>query len=233
LIAKRALMLGLLVFAHTAAARAQSGVYVAGNVFADLQRGSGESSAMAAGLDATVAGGGVRVGGFLAPRWSLELGVDAGATTDATLSLSPANPEITIGGGISPGVVVRPTVTVTIEERRRSRVTATSVLLGYHPPARGRLQAGFKGGISFLRSTSTVTSTIAYTLNDPVFAPIVQLPRPITNTSSSVVLNTAAIVGAELAVALSRRAALVPEMRAFGFSGRIFLRPGAALRWSF
>ena len=91
LILKRAFMLALLVFAHAAAARAQSAIYVSGNVFADLQRGSGETSPIQGKLDATVAGGGVRVGGFLSARWSLELGVDTGAATDTTFSLSPTN----------------------------------------------------------------------------------------------------------------------------------------------
>lgn len=227
----RALMLGLLVFGPTPEARAQATVYVGGNLFADLQRGSGETSPIAARMDATVAGGGVRVGGFLATRWSLELGVDASAATETTLPLFPTDSELTIGGALSG--FVRPIVSVTINERTRTRTTTTSILVGYHPPIRGRLQAGFKGGMSFVRSSSTSTSTIAYAPSDPVLAPILQLPAPISNTSSLVTFNTAAIVGAELAVAVSPHAAFIPEMRALGFSGRVFLRPSTAFRWSF
>src|SRR5437660_4536335 len=82
-------MLGLLASTQTATAYAQPGVYVAGSVFADMRRGSGVTAPASTTLDATTAGGGVRVGGFLAARWSLELGVDAGAATDVTTSLSP------------------------------------------------------------------------------------------------------------------------------------------------
>jgi hypothetical protein len=237
-------MLSLLVFAHAVAARAQSTLYVSGNVFADLQRGSGETFPILDRQDATVAGGGVRVGGFLATRWSLELGIDAGATTEAAVSFSPADSVATAGGvtgfvtasaGVSPSLTTFPTpsIFVNIDERIRTRVTSTSVLLGYHPPARGRLQAGFKGGVSFVRSTNTIDTTIAYTVSDPRLLPIVQLPRATTSTSSSVAFNTAATVAAELAIALSPHLAVVPEMRALGLSSRIFLRPGAAVRWFF
>ena len=46
-------------------------------------------------------------------------------------------------------------------------------------------------------------------------------------------LDMAATVAAELAIALSAHAAIIPEMRAFGFDGQIVLRPGAAIRWTF
>ena len=237
-------MLLLLVFAPAAGARAQSALYVDGHLFADLQRGSGETSPIPVKLDATVAGGGVRVGGFLSTRWSLELGVDSGAASDAAVSLSPtdssvASFEVTSfvtspGGLLTPITSPRgPVVSVNVDERVRTRVTATSILLGYHPPARGRLQAGFKGGIGFLRSTSTLTSTVSYKVSDPLLLPFLLLPAPVTRTSSSVAYNTAAIVAAEVAIELSAHAAVVPEMRALGFSGRVFLRPGAGVRWSF
>jgi hypothetical protein len=242
---KRALLMGLLVFVHTAAARAQSSVYVGGNVFADLQRGSGETSPVSTKLDATVAGGGVRVGGFLSTRWSLELGVDTGAVTDVTVSPSPTDSAVAAVGltsfvtspaGVSttPFPLPRgPLVFVDLDERVRTRVMSTSILLGYHPPSRGRLQAGFKGGVGFVRSTTTIASTVSYRVTDPLLLPFLQLPAPVTHTSSSLAFNTAATVGAELAIALSPHAAIVPEMRAFGFGGRMFLRPGAAVRWLF
>jgi hypothetical protein len=240
----RTLALGLFVFSCASAARAQSSVYVSGSVFADLQRGSGQTSPIPDRPDTTVAGGGVRVGGFLSPRWSLELGIDAGAATDATMSLIPTDSSITSIGFTSVVTIpttlatplpIRPTpiVSLAVDERIRTRVSATSVLLGYHPPSRGRLQAGFKGGISFVRSSNTITSTIAYKVSDPLLLPILQLPAPITDTTSSVAFSTAATVAAELAISLSPHAAIVPEVRAFGFGSRVFLRPGAAVRWFF
>ena len=159
-------VVGLLVCTQAATARAQTSVYVSGAVFADLRRGSGETSPDPTTLDTTTAGGGIRAGGFLAPRWSLELGVDIGGTSDVTTSLSPArlaslspatlasSVDVFLGTGVS-------VVDVTLDRRVQTRVTATSVLLGYHPPARGRLQAGFKGGVSFVHTGNTVTSTSA------------------------------------------------------------------------
>lgn len=225
---------GLLVGLQSATARAQPGIYVTGAVFADLRRGSGVTSPDSTTLDTTTAGGGVRVGAFLATRWSLELGVDAGAPTDATTSISSAGlAPASLGSpldvlGTGPSIVA-----VNFDQRVRTRVTATSILLGYHPPARGRLQAGFKGGMSFVQSNSTLTSTLGFRVTDPRLAPIVLLPAPTTTTTTSVDRDIAATAVAELAIALSAHAAIIPEMRAFGFGNQIILRPGACLRWSF
>jgi len=221
----------LIVIAHAGSARAQSTVYAAGSVFLDVQRGSGATSPSNGTLDATVGGGGARLGAFLASRWTLEVDVDASAETDTGF---------TVGSGDSiarGGVSVIPTVTspivISFDERIRTRVTATSVLLGYHPPARGRLGAGFKGGITLLRNRTTETSTTTYTVTDPRLAPLITLPAPSSTTSSGVFFNTAATVSAELAIALASRAAVVPELRTFAVAGRLFVRPGAELRWSF
>jgi hypothetical protein len=232
-------VVGLLVCTQAATARAQTSVYVSGAVFADLRRGSGQTSPDSTALDATTAGGGVRVGGFLAARWSLELGVDAGGTTDVTASLSPTSPAslppattlaLSVDDVFGTGTSI---VAVTLDRRVQTRVTATSVLLGYHPPARGRLRAGFKGGISFVRSGSTVTSTFGFRITDPRLAPFLLLPAPTSTTSTSVHLDMAPAVAAELAIALSAHAAIIPEMRALGFGDQIILRPGAAVRWTF
>jgi hypothetical protein len=84
------LIAGLVTLTNAAAALAQSSVYVGGDVFADVRRVSGATGPTMSKLDATTAGGGVRVGGFLAPRWSLELGVDVGGTAAGNLSLGAA-----------------------------------------------------------------------------------------------------------------------------------------------
>jgi len=224
----------MLVGLQSTTARAQPGIYVTGAVFADLRRGSGVTSPPSTTLDTTTAGGGVRVGAFLATRWSLELGVDAGAPTDAATSISSASPApASLGSpldvlGTGPSIVA-----VNFDRRVRTRVTATSILLGYHPPARGRWQAGFKGGMSFVHSDSTLTSTLGFRITDPRLAPIVLLPAPTTTTTTTVSLDVAATAAAELAIALSTHAAIIPEMRAFGFGNQLILRPGACLRWSF
>ena len=220
------LIAGLVTLTNAAAALAQSSVYVGGDVFADVRRVSGATGPNMTTLDATAAGGGVRVGGFLAPRWSLELGVDVGGSAEGNLSIEDS--------GLTPIVGLQPPfILFTIDEHVSTRVAATSVLVGYHPPARGRLRFGFRAGMSFMRSSSTVTITERFTAGDPRLFPISGLPSSTTTTSMSVADETAATVAGELAVALSQRAALVPEIRAHGFGGRFILRPGVALRWSF
>jgi hypothetical protein len=87
--------------------------------------------------------------------------------------------------------------------------------------------------MSFVHSDSTVTSTLGFRVTDPRLAPIVLLPAPTTTTTTSVDRDIAATAAAELAIALSAHAAIIPEMRAFGFGNQIILRPGAAVRWTF
>ena len=64
-------------------ALAQSKVYIAGDVFADIKRLSGDPDNAA--LNATAPGGGVRFGAFLSSLWSLELGVDLGAQSESVV----------------------------------------------------------------------------------------------------------------------------------------------------
>lgn len=227
------LIASLMVVVHASGARAQSAVYAGGDLFLDMQRGSGTTTPTNSTLDAKVGGGGVRLGAFLSSRWTLEVDVDRSAAADTDLSFGS---EDALGrSGLSGSLVpIGPSlIVVAIDERVRSQVTATSVLLGYHAPPHGRLTAGFKGGISFLRNSSTETSTTRYTVTDPRLLPIVTVPAPMSSTSSAVFFNTAAVVGAELAISLTSHAAVVPELRAFGVDGRMFIRPGAELRWLF
>jgi hypothetical protein len=232
---KRTMLLAsLIVMAHAAAARAQSTVYLGGDLFLDMQRGSGATAPREARVDTNGGGGGVRVGTFLASRWSLEIGVDASAAADSVLSLGPDDRSsvTAFGDGLS-SVVSSSPVLVTFDERLRTQVTATSVLLGYHPPARGRVRAGFKGGIGLLRSSSTLTSTTTYTITDPRLAPLLTVPTPISTTSSSIFFSTVATMAAEAAFAITSHAEVVPEVRAFGSDGRLFIRPGVEVRWLF
>ena len=222
-------------------ARAQDTGYVSGVLFADVQRGSGETASSsgflgAPKIDGTAIGGGGRVGVFLAPRLTLELGLDFGGPIDHTstqqirpLDTSLAaelNAVIPVYGVVTPAYVVPQ-----FQEQVRSRTTATSVLLGYHPPAHGRFRLGFAGGMSFIRTSTTATETIRYiavgnfTVPPPILAPT-------TTTTDVVTHQIAATVGGEVAIELSRRTFVVPEIRAHGFDSRLVLRPGVAFRWN-
>src|SRR4051812_20580426 len=227
--------------AHAGAAHAQSAVYVGGDIFLDVQRGSGQTAPTRTSLDTTTGSGGVRVGTSLGSRWTIEAGVDATASADSTTSIG-GDPLASSGAlsaqfsnGSPTGIVTQfPTpILISFDQRVRTSVTSTAILLGYHPPPRGRFTAGFKGGINFLRSSRTLELTTIYTVTDPRLAALITLPAPSSTTLSSVTFSTAAEVGAELAIELTPHASVVPEIRAFGSGGRLFLRLGAELRWFF
>jgi hypothetical protein len=228
---KRTVLCAFLFLAAASSARAQSSVYVGGSLFADLRRASGSTGTLV--LDGDTAGGGVRLGGFLAPRWSLELGVDVGGTTTGDLSNGDGITTQFING------VAYPSLLISSDQHFSSRVAATSVLVGYHPPARGRLRPGFRGGMSFMHTHSTVTVSTRYTLSGSTILPpsgvigtTVLLPTPRPTTLNSVANEMAATVAAELAFAFFEHAAVVPEVRAHGFASRFVIRPGVSLRWA-
>jgi len=214
---------------------AQPRVYISGDVFAEVIQLSrttvtpplddSTADALAAPNGVTL-GGGARVGAFLSPVWSLEIGVDTGRALREERSLSIRSP---IG-------ILIPPATLRYLARNSQQYLATSVLVGYHPVARGRLHPGFRGGMSFMRSERTFTvasaSTITFTPTVPgIVVPTVTL---LTNDYGVVSYGLAATVAAEAAIELSRRFAVVPEMRALaGGLGMIVLRPGVAaqIRW--
>src|SRR4026208_1551999 len=79
----------VLVCVCSRAASAQPAGYVAGSVFADLREFGSTSTVPYYGdqfsLDATGIGGGIRVGTFLHPRWSLELSAEVASRTTTDL----------------------------------------------------------------------------------------------------------------------------------------------------
>jgi hypothetical protein len=218
-------------------AYAQARVYVSGDVFAEVMQLSrtkvtpplDDSTADAlAAPDGVTLGGGARVGAFLSPVWSLELGVDTGRALREERSLSIRSP---IG-------LLIPPATLRYQSRTSQQYLATSILVGYHPVSRGRLRPGFRGGISFMRSERTFTvasaSTLTFTPTVPGGGIVIPTVTLLTNDYTVVSYGLTATVAAETAIELSRRFAVVPEIRALaGGLGGIVLRPGAAaqIRW--
>jgi hypothetical protein len=229
----RLLLIGLALCAGSLPASAQSRIYVSGDLFAEVTRMS-RTSVTPEGLvvtssppaDGVTAGGGGRVGAFLSPEWSLELGVDSGATISHTRTQPVALP-------ILVGV---PVAAPQFQSRTSTRFGAASVLIGYHPPARGRIHAGFRGGVSLMRTERTSTSA-SVSVTYPPFSP---LPGPsllpvisVTTTEVMAILNgLTATLAVEAAIDMSRHFAVVPEMRVHaGGIGGFVLRPGVAARW--
>ena len=208
-------------------------LYVAGDAFLDLRRSSGTETTGSTKDDWTTGGGGVRVGGFLAPSWSVELGVDLGATATRTRQTTP----LPLATG---GLFVSPVAIPSFMLSTSNRATATSVLLGYHPVLRShaRLRPGFRAGMTFLHSSTSTDENILFPLGNTlstVIGTMALLPSiPPTVTRITTVTNEiAATVGGEVAVGVTRHGAVVPEVRALGVNSRYIIRPGVAFRWTF
>jgi hypothetical protein len=235
--------LGLLLFDRNAAA--QPAAYITGSAFADMKRFSSSSGINYYGndgqqfsLDGTGAGGGLRIGTFLNPRWSLELAVDIGAMTKSSLP--------------DPYRLLAIPVPVGIRQLKVStKFVTVSTTIGFHPAARGAVRLGYLAGLSFIRETyksdypsfgvpvplfSTGGSALGGAIGSPVvFPPPTFVVRTVTQKNNA----TGAILGFEAAIDLASHIAVVPEIRAVTFStpnsgpAVFFIRPGVAVRWNF
>jgi hypothetical protein len=231
---KRGLLVCLTLFvAHPA--RAQSRVYVSGDLFAEITRMSRTTVtpddiglSNTGPVDGATAGGGARVGAFFSPEFSLEFGVDLGKTISDTRTLS-----VPIPTGI-----IFPFPRPQFESRTSTRFSAMSVLAGYHPPARGRVRAGFRGGISLMHterisSSPSVSSGLVFTPMPP-FTVVVPSLSVVTRDITTIANGLTATLAAEAAIEASRHFAVVPELRVHaGGLGGFVLRPGVAARWLF
>jgi hypothetical protein len=229
---RRALFTCLAACACCQPAWAQTRVYVSGDVFAEVIRLSRQilPPDITTDLrppDGVTAGGGARIGAFFSPEWSLELGVDLGKEISNSQTVSVAIPT----GFPS-------TRAPQFQSRTSSRFSATSVLIGYHPPARGRAQAGFRGGLSIMRLDSTFTSSSinfsSVSIISSPLAPVVIVPPTIsvtTNEVASIGYGMYATVAGEVAIEVSSHFAVVPEVRAHVSTNTLLVRPGVAARW--
>jgi hypothetical protein len=232
---RRTLLACLAASACAQPAWAQTRIYVSGDVFAEVTRFSRLVSPLEAGItdvspsDGVSSGGGGRIGAFFSPEWSLELGVDLGKEISDTRTISVVVP---VGFAFPPPAPQ-------YQSRTSSRFVATSVLIGYHPPARGRAQAGFRGGLSVMRIDSTFTSSsISFTSlsiasPSPLSPPVIVPPTitVATNQIASIGYGMFATLGGEVAIDVSRHFAVVPEVRAHVSLSTLLVRPGVSARW--
>lgn len=213
-------------------ASADTRIYVSGDLFAEITRLSrtiASDSTIVGDIadpgDGVTIGGGGRIGAFFAPAWSLELGLDVAREVKEERTLSIRQP---IGLPV-------PAPTLEYQSRTRHRFSASSVLLGYHPPARGRIQAGFRGGVSFMHVERSLTSaSISSVTFVPLPGGVPVLPRVsvLTSELTFVTNGLSGTVAAEAAIGVSSHFAVVPEVRVLaGGLGGILIRPGFAARW--
>lgn len=243
----RALTASLVLMFAASPAEAQSRPYIGGTAFGDVRLFGDNAIVPYAGddfsLDATGVGGGLRVGTFLHPRWSVELAVDAASRT----SVEVENPF---------RILIFPPPPSFDLEASTSFFTVTT-MVGFHPPSGGRLRLAYRAGFGFVRGTyrsdspgyilagSTVTwsSTQSNVRNEliPIGLRPIPLPSPtFTRTSTTQTQNAGALtLGFDAGIDITSRFALVPEMRALVFSAPLsgptvfLIRPGLGVRWTF
>jgi hypothetical protein len=234
----------MLVLIVTAAAAcpvaAQTRVFVAGGMFADIKRFSGDASTPT--LDGNAVGGGARAGVIVSERWSVSLDVDFGASTTTTAAL-PIGVLSPLDRAAAPIALFRSRIT--------NRLVATSALLGYHAPSGHRVRPAVFGGLTFMhvirRFDTTIPPPIAYPASSFSVQPdgivVTQaagspLPSLVVRPHEEVDNVPAATIAAEAAIDLNSHLAAVPEVRAHTFSlsggpGGFAIRPGIAIRWTF
>jgi hypothetical protein len=190
--------LALLALLFGQPAQAQSRVFVSGDVFADARRFSGDPAST---LNATTVGSGGGLGVLVNERWDLRTEVGLGATTTLMRPLLPS--------------------VAAFQARTRSRIAATSLLIGYHPVSRARVHVTVLGGISFLHVRTQFDSH----------------PEGLVVSPRTRIDNVAGpTIGVEVPIVLFSRFSVVPEIRVHAFTlhegtGGVAVRPGLGIRW--
>jgi hypothetical protein len=217
----------LLVSASTA--EAQTSVYIAGAAFADIRQfGSTSSQAPFGGdfsRDAIGAGGGVRVGTWVHPRWTLEVGGEVATRTTATFT--------------GPVIAIFPPPRG-LNLRSSTSFVNVSTMVGFHSPAGRRVRMGYRAGFSFVRGTHKTElpfDALPFFTFEDLLGSITTVPRSSLTLPSGALAskqNSGALtLGIEAAIDLTPKIAVVPELRASTLSGIFLIRPGVGARWSF
>lgn len=225
----RRVVLGIVgVLICSAAASAQTTGYIAGAVFADVKQFTHikttppDGFLSAANSSATTAGGDLRIGTWLHPNVTLEIGAGASARTTVDGTDGPNALAIATIGGIS---IPRPL----FDLKSTTQFTTVTVALGFHPTSTGRVRLGYLAGYALVRGTST-SEYLELEEVPPTFSRLpgyIKAKRTIKQNSGAFVL------GAEAAVSLTSSLALAPEVRVLTFGGTFLIRPGVGVRWAF
>jgi len=244
------LAFALLLTLVAATASAQSRFYVGGTAVADVRRfdsieidprvlaNIGDISSR----DGTAPGGGLRIGTFLHPLWSLELAVDAGGNTTNKFR----NP-----------IEILPIRSSTLRLPELSTSTSfvtVSTVVGFHPQKTSRVQMGYLGGLALVRGTykstfpnfSYIPLEVAFMSGPASFssalASFTSLTQPVPITTGGQTVrrtnnSIGGVVGLEAAIDVKSRLSFVPGLRTVVFSDQgqsVFLiRPEVGVRWTF
>lgn len=223
-----ACVLGL---SSTALAQPTSGtIFLSGGGLAAIEKSSTTSGFGLRNPDGTdaVAGGTLGVGVYLTPRVSARVEWSMTGTirqTGDVIQYPYYPPEVL--ARMSGGIFALPepqSLIPYVPESRRS-TAAGFALLGYH------LAAG-RASIELLAGVGVLSEHLESRFD-------VRVANPPTNTLlsrndyESTTYNTVPVVGADVAIALFSRAALVPQVRVYAYPNRVSIRPGLGVRWTF
>ena len=166
-------------------------------------------------------GGGGEAGVFITPNWSVAVSLDTGRSTSTSTAIPIGVLAAPAGAPIS-----------SFRSQVTNRITATSMLLGYHFPVHPRVHVGALGGLAFLHvSRDYTTISPSSSIAAPGAALVI---RPHTQLDDV----SAATVGGEIAIDLTHHLALIADVRAHAFTlngspSGFAIRPGLGGRWTF
>jgi hypothetical protein len=219
-------IVGVLIYSATASA--QTSGYIAGAVFADVKQFTHVETTPSDGFlsatnnSATTAGGDVRIGTWIHPNVTLEIGAGASARTTVPGTDGPSALVFASIGGIS---IPRPQ----FDLKSTTQFTTVTVALGFHPTSTGRVRLGYLAGYALVRETST-SEFVELEEIPPTFS---RLPSYIKAKRTIKQNSGAFMIGAEAAITLTSNLALAPEVRVLSFGGVFLIRPGVGVRWKF
>ena len=203
----------LIGLAHPVTAQ-EPAVFATGAVFASIERGSYITGLVDQvpdqDLNGTTLGGSVGVGTFVDPRWSVRLeaafprAIVAGSTT-----IQQVGPDRSF------------TRRVRVSERTRS----AAFVIGFHTRRHGRVRFTYLGGIAFAQARRVEDFESIF--EGPTSRP------PESFGTTTVTYGITPTVGMDAVVALTRRLAIVPRIRAQGSAHGLSIRPGVAIQWGF
>ena len=230
-------ILTLILIGTAASAQAQEGIYVQGSVFADIREFGSSSSTIVdlddgSSLNATGAGGSIRVGTWLHRRWTIETGLDLSTRTTNEFR----NPYI---------LAIFPPRTAPLDLKASTSFASVTTMLGFHQRA-DSVRLGYRAGFSFLRATYRtdfpdvvpLTSILTSLPSGLLTTLLPTVPSRLDSATLTRTENNGALVlGFEAAIEIGDNLAVVPELRAFAFStsgqGTFLIRPGVGARWTF
>lgn len=179
----------------------------------------------------TVAGGLLSVGVHLTPRVSarFEWGLTGQLETSQSYNILAAldRPSFDVLGGIETFLSygTADLAAIVPANYRQERQTMTgAALLGYHL-GDGRVSLEVLGGLGFVNQEIKTRYDVRILFGGPT-----SISERSYTTST---YHAVGVVGADVAVALTDHAAVVPSLRVFSLNNGLSVRPGVGLRWTF